>query len=286
MKFGLLGSLSVVDGGREIAPTAPKLRQMLALLLINANRTVSMSQFVDELWECTPPPSALAAVHTYVTQLRRVLRDRACENGTPPGRLVTRAHGYRLRVRPGELDLTVFTDEVRIAGQALARGEYVLAAQRLRVALDTWRSQALADVVAGPLLRTAIFDVERSRINAIVRRVHADLRLGRHNELVGELSGLVRRHPFDESLTAHLMVALYRSGRQADALTTFHRHRTALWDEYATSPSVRLRQLHTHVLTGHPSLEQWRGASTRSSLDLVALGEPVRLPAQPAVLGG
>jgi DNA-binding SARP family transcriptional activator len=285
MKFGLLGSLSVVDRGTETAPTAPKLRQMLALLLINSNRTVSMSQFVDELWEFTPPPSALAAVHTYVTQLRRVLHDRACENGTPPGRLVTREHGYRLEVLPGELDLTVFTDEVRVAEQALARGEYVGAAQRLRVALAMWRSQALADVVAGPLLRTAILHIERSRMDAIVRRVHADLQLGLHTELIGELSGLVRRHSFDESLTAHLMVALCRSGRQADALSAFHNLRTALWDEYGSSPSLRLRQLYTNVLTAHPSVDRWSGSPTRSSLDLVAVGEPTRRPAEHAVHG-
>jgi DNA-binding SARP family transcriptional activator len=265
MEFGLLGVLSVTDQGVDRAPTAPKQRQMLALLLLNANHVVSMTQFVEELWEANPPPSAVAAVHTYVMQMRRALQEAG-----ELGRLITREQGYQLDVRPGELDLDVFKARVEAARDALARNDNESAAERLWAALSMWRAQVLADVTAGPLLRAAIAVIEQDRLDATGLRIGAELRLGRHHELIGELSGLVHQHPAHEDLAAQLMVALYRSGRQVDALDVFHRLREILSEDFGSVPSRRMHRLYTDILAAHPRLEIPSGTRPRLSLDLVA----------------
>ncbi|GLZ43348.1 AfsR/SARP family transcriptional regulator [Actinokineospora sp. NBRC 105648] len=258
MEFGLLGPLSVTERGVDRTPTAPKQRQMLALLLFNANRVVTTVQFVDELWEFAPPPSAVAAVHTYVRQLRRTL---------PGPRLITRDQGYRVEVRPGELDLAVF--RARVADARTTADPAVLA-RRLRAALDLWRAALLVDVTPGPLLRGAIAAVERDRLATVCLRIDAELHLGGHHDLIGELSGLTHRHPGHEGLAAHLMTALYRSGRQADALTAFHRLGRGLAEESGSPPSPRLHRLYTDILSADPRLEGPVGLGPALSLDLVA----------------
>lgn len=270
MEFGLLGPLSVVDRGSDRTPTAPKQRQMLAVLLLNANRVVSMEQFAYELWEHDPPSSAVAAVYTYIMQLRRTLHGRPVGGSIPPGRLMRRHHGYQLEVRPGELDLDLFEDQLRAARNSVARNENEFAAQQLRAALDVWRAPILVDVTAGPVLQAAIAEIERSQLDAVTQRISADLRLGRHHELIGELSALVYHHTTNEDLAAQLMLALYRSGRQADALTTFHLLRRALREDLGVAPSQRMHQLYTDILSAHPRLEMSSGTQTPLSLDLVA----------------
>jgi SARP family transcriptional regulator, regulator of embCAB operon len=277
MEFGVLGSLFVLNNGVDVTPTAPKQRQMLALLIFNANRVVSIAQFVAELWGPAPPSSAVDAVHTYIMQLRRTLRGTSADTR----RLITRERGYELVVRPGELDLDVFTDRVRLARTTLARGDHdaagrlrcAAAAGQLRGALDLWRSSVLVDVFVGPILGPATATIEDDRITATAQRIEAELRLGRHNELVGELSGLVYCHPANEDLVAHLMVALYRSGRPADALAAYCRLRDVLAREHGTSPSDRLSRLHLNILTMDPTLEA-PAPSIRSSLDLVSVPVP------------
>ncbi|MGH3908081.1 MAG: AfsR/SARP family transcriptional regulator [Pseudonocardiaceae bacterium] len=270
MEFGLLGPLSVVDGDTERTPTAPKQRQMLALLLLHANHVVSMAQFTEELWEGDPPASAVAAVHTYIMQLRRTMHGGPAGDGIPAERLTTREHGYRLEVRPGELDLDVFEARLRVARDALANNEDGFAARQLRSALDLWRTHVLVDVPAGPLLRATIARIERNRLDAIGQRICADLNLGRHHELIGELSALVYHHRTSEDLAAQLMLALYRSGRQADALATFHRLRRVLRDDVGAIPSPRMHQLYTDILSAHPRLETSSSTRTPLSLDLIA----------------
>ncbi|MFB8142056.1 AfsR/SARP family transcriptional regulator [Streptomyces parvus] len=281
MDFCVLGPLSVVDDGIDRTPSAPKQRQMLALLLMNANHVVSMSQFVEELWEYSPPSSAVAAVHTYVMQLRRTLGGRpnsASPGPAGPGQLTTRDQGYVLRVEPGELDLDVYEDEVRSARNSLDCGALSRGARELRAAQQRWRGQILVDVPIGPLLHAAIAVVERNRLDALSRRISADLDLGRHHTLIGELSSLSLEHPADETLAAQLMLALYRSGRRVDALAVFHRLRHALRDEHGASPSARIQQLNTDILSAHPRLDAPSMPQWRLSLDLV---DP-RSPAEPS----
>jgi DNA-binding SARP family transcriptional activator len=256
--------LSVSRETVDIGPSAPKQRQLLALLLLNANRPVSVEKLVTELWDYVPPSTAVAAVHTYVMHLRKAMFRGA------PGRIDTLDQGYRIRVQENELDLHTFTELVAEARMSLADGEYKTAARQLHGALDMWRGRILVDVTAGPLLRDAINRAERDHLNAISCRVDAELHLGMHHELVSELSGLVHNSPTHEKLTAQLILALYRSGRQVDALRTFDDLRRLLARDYRTAPSTTLRQLHQDILTGHPRLEVATTGYGRLSLDLGA----------------
>ncbi|WP_251054518.1 AfsR/SARP family transcriptional regulator [Streptomyces sp. ISL-66] len=267
--------MCVTENGEDRTPSAPKHRQMLALLLMNANHVVSMAQFVEELWEYSPPPSAVAAVHTYVMQLRRLLQ------GTGPAtatacRLVTRDQGYVLHVQDGELDLHAYERQVRAGRAALDAGNLEAGARQIRTAHALWSGQGPVDAPAGPLLRAALAAMERDRLETIVQRVRAELRLGRHHQLLAELCALVHQDPANEQLTGQLMLALYRSGRQADALAAFHRLRRTLREELGTSPGRDIHRLITDILAGHPRLEPPTEGELRLSLDAVD-----RLPRRP-----
>jgi DNA-binding SARP family transcriptional activator len=264
LRIRILGPLSVIKSATEVAPTAPKQRQMLALLLLNANRVVTMPQVMRELWAYDPPATAVAAVHCYVMQLRRSL------SMFDAPRLITCEHGYQMVVRSGELDLDVFSARVHSAQLALARDELMVASRLFRAALALWRGDALVDIEGGPILAGAVAAIERRRLDVISQRVGVDLRLGRHHELIGELSGLVHRHPTDEELISHLMLALYRSGRQAEAMAAFQALRTVLTEEHGVPPSGPLCQLHTDMLSGDRQLELVSPCATRLSLDLAA----------------
>lgn len=268
MEFSLLGPLSIADRGVDRTPSAPKQRQMIALMMLNANRTISRSLLVQELWEFEPPDSAAAAVHTYIMQLRRRLNSRHAADGG--GRLVTRQHGYQLVAHPGELDLDVFEERLRGAHRSLTAGDVAAAGQQLREAFEVWKAPVLVDVAPGPLLRAAIAAIERKWLDAVGQRVEIDLRLGRHHELIGELSALAQRYPTNEQFTAHLMVALYRSGRQADALARFHRLRNTLRGELRIGPSAWMHKLYTDILSADPKLELVSDAQSRVSLDTIS----------------
>ncbi|HEU5473526.1 MAG TPA: AfsR/SARP family transcriptional regulator [Actinophytocola sp.] len=269
MEFNVLGPLTVHQRGADLAPSAPKQRQMVALLLLNPGHVVSMGQFMDELWDGNPTPTAVASVHSYIMRLRRLLCDRPGDGptpGAPRQRLVTLDRAYRLEVRSGELDLDVFHDRARVGAATLDREEYRLAAAQLRAALDMWRGLALPDVVRGPLLHPAIRDLEATRLEVLGQRIWADLQLGRHHELISELAALVCRHPTNDVFATQLMLALHRNGRRAEALDTFHRHRAALREELGVPPQPRLRELYTDILTSNPRLEP---ATTPARPDLV-----------------
>ncbi|WP_449486217.1 AfsR/SARP family transcriptional regulator [Streptomyces avidinii] len=267
--------MCVTENGEDRTPTAPKHRQMLALLLMNANHVVSMAQFVEELWEYSPPPSAVAAVHTYVMQLRRILQGGDPATATAC-RLVTRDQGYVLHVQDGELDLQAYERQVRAGRAALEAGNLEAGALQIRTAHALWAGQGPVDAPAGPLLRAALAAIERDRLEAIVQRVSAELRLGRHHQLLAELCALVHQDPANEQLTGQLMLALYRSGRQADALAAFHRLRHTLREELGTSPGRSIHHLITDILAGHPRLEPPTEGELRLSLDAVD-----RLPRRP-----
>lgn len=275
MQFSVLGPMCVTENGEDRTPSAPKHRQMLALLLMNANHVVSMAQFVEELWEYSPPPSAVAAVHTYVMQLRRILQG-AGPAASTACRLVTRDQGYVLHVEDGELDLHAYERQVRAGRAALEAGNLEAGARQIRTAHALWSGQGPVDAPAGPLLRAALAAMERDRLEAIVQRVRAELRLGRHHQLLAELCALVHQDPANEQLTGQLMLALYRSGRQADALAAFHGLRRTLREEFGTSPGRDIHRLITDMLAGHPRLEPPTEGELRLSLDAVD-----RLPRRP-----
>ncbi|MGW0506589.1 AfsR/SARP family transcriptional regulator [Micromonospora sp. NPDC003241] len=250
MRFKVLGPLTMMPGR---LPSAPKQRQLLALLLLHANTVVTIDDCVDELWGEQPPHSAHSTLQTYVMNLRRVLRLEA----EPPGggRIVTRERGYALHLEPGELDLEDFQRVAGDGSEALAAGRYPEAARLLRAALDMWRGPALVDVQAGPILRGRLDGLREVHLAVQEERVEADLRIGRHRELLGELRTLVRRHPTHENLCAQLALALYRSGRTTEALAVLRQLRTTLGERFGLEPSRRLQRLERAVLRAEPALD-------------------------------
>src|SRR6266536_1202567 len=215
VEFRLLGSLEVRTGGAPLLLGRPKQRALLALLLLNANRVVARERLVDELWGERPPETAVHAVHVHVSRLRKLL---------PAGALVTRPPGYLLLVEPTTFDLARFA---RLVAEARSAGPR-RASALLREALELWRGPALAEFEEEPFARIERERLEDLRLEAFEQRVEADLALGRHAELVGELEALIAQQPQRERLRAHLMLALYRSGRQAQALAAYRQTRAAL----------------------------------------------------------
>src|SRR5262249_55720241 len=200
------------------------------------------------------------SVQVYISRLRKLL----ASAGWPHSRLVTRPPGYRLEVAPEELDLARFEEHVERARAAGGRGEDAVAASELRTALALWRGAPLADLAFEPFAQTAAMRLEELRLDALEARVEADLDIGRASELVGELSVLVREQPFRERLRASLMLALYRSGRQADALDAYREARRVLVDELGIDPGPRLSELEVAILRHDPALDVHGATRSRS----------------------
>jgi DNA-binding SARP family transcriptional activator len=260
MRYRILGTFEVVDGNRICTPTAPKLRRVLALLLLHANNVVTTQSLIEELWADEPPRSALTTVQTYIYQLRKILELReapACHQAqrVQESILLTKPLGYLLRVQPGELDLSRFGQLVQHGQQALDSGDIECASTALRKALALWRRPALADIETGPLLAAQTAALEEQRMNALELAIEADLRLGRHRELIGELKSLVIEHQLHEWFHAQLMLALHRSGRRAEALEVYQRLRRVLNQELGLEPSSELQRRQRAVLTADPTLE-------------------------------
>ena len=242
MEFRILGPLEVADGGRLLPLGDGKPRALLALLLLNANEAVSSERLIDELWDERPPPTAAKILQNYVSQLRKALGE---------GRLETRGRGYALRVEAGELDADAFE---ALLAEARAAGSAEQAAGTLRTALGLWRGPPLGDLGLDAA-RTEIARLEERRLVALEERVEAELELGRHGDLVGELDALVARHPLRERLRGQLILALYRSGRQAESLAAYQDARRMLSEELGIDPSPALRQLEKAILVQDPSLQ-------------------------------
>jgi DNA-binding SARP family transcriptional activator/class 3 adenylate cyclase len=246
VEFGILGPLAVWTDGRELPLGAPKQRAVLALLLLRRNELVPTATLVDLLWAERPPATAVKAVQVYVSQLRKALGDETVE---------TRPLGYALRAAPGALDAVTF-EELLARGRALLDGgDAAEASAVLRRALGLWRGPALADFRYEAFARDETGRLEELRFVALEQRLEADLALGRHAEAVPELEALVREHPLRESLRGLLMLALYRSGRQADALAAYQDARTALVDELGLDPGQALQRLEGAILRQDPSLD-------------------------------
>ncbi len=252
MEFRVLGPLQVVDGERAVALGGPVQRGVLALLVLEANRVVSMRQLVYGLWGDDPPARATGTVQAYVSNLRRALEpDR--RPGEPARVLVWRAPGYALQVAPEDVDWLRFERLVEQARQARAAGDLLAADGMFREAGAPWRGPALADLTGIAARERARLD--GLRLSAVEDHAEVVLALGRHDEVVDDLAAVAAGHPLRERLRGLQMVALYRAGRQVEALDVFTEVRRRLAEGHGLDPGVGLRRLHEQVLRQDPALE-------------------------------
>jgi DNA-binding SARP family transcriptional activator len=214
---------------------------------LNANRVVSIDRLADELYAGAPPATAVTQVQRQISELRKAL--------TSPSPIETRAPGYVIRLEPDGLDLARFERLAEDAGRALRRGEAGQAAELLREALGLWRGEPLADLAGEPFATVAVQRLEEIRLAALERRIDAELALGRHLELVPELETLVATEPLRERFLVQLMLALYRAGRQSEALDAYRAAREALVEELGIEPAPPLRELERAILAQDPSLD-------------------------------
>jgi DNA-binding SARP family transcriptional activator len=267
MTVGILGPLVFDIDGSSRLPSAPKPRTVLALLVSNANEVVRVPTLVDELWGDSPPASARNVVQTYVVQLRKLL-SRPTEPGSPSGRSIldTTVSGYRLHLPADALDRTAFEREAAAGRHALQQGNDSSGVALLRRALDLWRGPAFNDVPHGSALEAAALRLEDSRVAVLDQCIEAELRLGRHQELLGELAGLVSTHKLHENLHAQYMFALARSGRRTEALEVFHRLRHRLVEQLGMEPTPRLARLQQAILSGDPAIDSTTPLAMRALL--------------------
>lgn len=253
MEMGVLGPLMLSENGVNFVPSAPKPRQLLAFLMLNANQTVRTSECISELWGSRPPKSAISTLQTYVLHIRRIFRN-ACrvDRGET---LVTRNQGYQLVVNPHDFDRFQFNDLTRHGRVAVSEGEDERGSELFAGALALWRGPALADVQAGQLSSMHIVELEEARKGVLEQRIEADLRLGRHQELLDELDTLTSVHPTHENVHAQLMLALYRSGERRRALAVFRRLRCVLEETLGIEPVPSIQRLHEAILAGDPILD-------------------------------
>ena len=264
-----MGPLEVVADQRPLGLGRRKQRAVLAILLVHANRVVSLDRMVDELWREEPPPQAIGSLQAYVSHLRRLLEPGRSAR-TPPALLLSQPPGYRLAVAPDDLDAARFEALVAEGRELLEAGEHESGAAALVQGLALWRGPVLADFPDAPFAQAERARLEELRLVAQEDRAHAELALGRHATLVTELEQWVAAHPFREGLHRLRMLALYRSGRQGEALQAYRAARTALRAELGIDPSPELRELEGDILRQSPELD-WtpaRAPSRRRPVDL------------------
>ncbi|MDQ3943589.1 MAG: AAA family ATPase [Actinomycetota bacterium] len=242
MEFRILGPLEATHEGRTLV-LGGRERVLLALLLLSASRVVSSERLADELWRGRPPEEALKALRVHVSRLRRALREIGAD-----GVLATHARGYSVRVDPDALDAARFETLLARGRHQAAEGDHRRAAASLREALSLWRGPALSGVADTGLLQVEAARLEDARLAALEERIDADLAAGRHSELTAELDALTRAHPLRERLWAHRMLALYRAGRQAEALRAYQDLRRLLGEELGIEPGADLSRLETAIL--------------------------------------
>jgi DNA-binding SARP family transcriptional activator len=255
VEFRILGPLELSGDRGVIEVPGAKRRALLALLLLNANQVVSSDRLLDELWGDEPPGSGVTAIQVSVSKLRKAL-------GSAAHVLETRAPGYLLRAGPDDLDLHRFE---RLVEEA-SRAEPEQAAATLREALSLWRGPALAEFTYDSFAQAAIGRLDELRLAALEKRVEAELELGRHADLVAELEAVVVEHPLRERFRGQLMLALYRSGRQAEALAVYQSTRRALVDGLGIEPSHALQELEQGILRQDASLDLTRMPAPERSI--------------------
>ncbi|MFG2313278.1 BTAD domain-containing putative transcriptional regulator [Streptomyces sp. NPDC048566] len=260
MDIDVLGPLDVRVNGVAVMPTAPKPRKVLALLALHVDRVLPVGLLVEELWGQRPPRSARTTLQTYILQLRELI-GAALEGEAAGGTavsakdvLVTAPGGYLLRGGGGSSDVREFDRLAGMGYRAMDAEDFTGAARLLREALALWSGSALADVQTGAQLEMEVRRLEESRLCALYQRIDADLRLGRHRELLGELTVLVSRYRTHENLHGQFMLALHRSGRRGEALSVYQRLRQALVRDLGLEPSAGLRRLQRAILeTAEPA---------------------------------
>ena len=246
MEFLLLGPLEVRDGARRVSLGGVRQRSVLALLLLAANRVVPADRIIVELWGEDPPATAATAVQVYVSRLRKALGASTIE---------TREPGYLLEATPASLDVLRFEAGAAAGRRAITSGDLAGGAELLRDALAEWRGPALADLVREPFATQAADRLEELRLAALEDRIEADLALGHHADVLEELHALVATNPLREVPRSQLMLALYRAGRQAEALEVYRAGRQALVDALAIEPGAELRRLELAILAQDPALD-------------------------------
>ncbi len=242
-----------VSNATVAAPAPSTSTQSRRPPILNANRVVSIDRLADELYAGRAPVTAVTQVHRQISELRKLLGEEA--------RLETRTPGYVLHVAGEQLDLRQFERLSEEAGQALARGEPERAFELQREALALWRGPALSDLEREPFARLGSARLEEILLAGLEQRLDAELALGRHRELVGELDELAAQHPLHEPFASRLMLALYRTGRQADALDVYRRTRTRLVDGFGIEPGRELHELERAILNHDPALDVVRDAT-------------------------
>lgn len=262
LEFSILGPLEVIDDGRLLPLGGPKQRAALAILLLSANRIVSVERLADDLYAGAPPVTAVTQVQRQISELRKILGAEAIE---------TRSPGYALRLEPEQLDLAQFERHTHEAAQALDRAEPEAAVTLLAEALGMWRGAPLADVAYEPFAQTAIGRLEELRLTALEQRCEAELALGRHGTVLSELEVLVWDNPLRERLRFLLMLALYRADRQAEALDVYRTARETLVGELGIEPSRALADLQRAILAHDPSLDLSRPAAARAEVERTIL---------------
>ncbi|MFD5751695.1 BTAD domain-containing putative transcriptional regulator [Streptomyces sp. NPDC127033] len=258
MRFGVLGPLEVVsDGGVPVKLGGSRQRVVLATLLMNANHLVAVSRLMEAVWSEEPPPSAPANVRGYISALRRFLRAGDDDRGRAQHgeRLTTLTGGYLLRAGTSELDLSLFMGRLRQSEREMATGQTEQAARNLQSALGLWRGNPLDGLPMTLSLRAEVERMKELRLLAVERAAQARLDLGQADGLVPELATLTTQHPFRERLWELRIVALHRTGRQADALAAYARVRRMLVKELGIYPSDRLKRLEQQILRGDRRLD-------------------------------
>jgi DNA-binding SARP family transcriptional activator/tetratricopeptide (TPR) repeat protein len=247
LRYGLLGPLEVFRDGGRVPVNGPKLRVLLATLLLRANATVSMDQLSERMWGENPPSTARKSVQLYVMRLRRILGD--------DGLIETRPDGYLMKVPPGQVDLLEFGRLTEQARDAARTGDLLDELSLLNEALTYWRGPALSDVPSESLQRETVAELAEDRLRTVERRIQVLLDLGRHREVISDLVQLTKEHPWQEQFWIQLIQALHRSDRLADALGTYRTVHRKFREELGIDPGPQLQQLHRTILADHPDAD-------------------------------
>jgi len=249
MEFGLLGPLAVRSGEMALPVPPGNQRTLLAVLLLDAGRVVSLEDIAETLWGPARPPSATVTIRNYVKRLRQALGEAGRD------RISFRRHGYLISVGEDELDVSRFANLLASARAAARVGSWDQAAVKAREALTLWRGEPLADIESDALAVRERPRLAELRLQAVETRIEAELRLGRHDEVLAETERLAADHPLREHLHALLMLALYRCGRQAEALAAYQQARAVLIEELGAGPGAELCELQQQILAADPVLD-------------------------------
>ncbi|WP_225320967.1 AfsR/SARP family transcriptional regulator [Streptomyces luteolifulvus] len=248
LRYELLGRLRVTRAGADQTPDQPKLAKLLALLLIRAGETIPGEKLVAELWEQGPPRCAFASLRVYVSQLRKILNG---SRGTSP--IATTSPGYILDVSGATTDFHDFEEFYTRGRERYGAGDFQRASELLRRALSLWRGPVLEGIQGSLDIESFVAVQEEKRLNCTELSIDATLALGRHHEVIEDLKGLLVRHPLREPFYRQLMVALYRAGRQGDALGTYRNARRVIREELGVEPGPTLRVAHEAILRADPA---------------------------------